>query len=734
MLSYLRSLSYNRVVIYTVSCFLFVFTSGINVLAQPVKTSSGILITSGGQKIELAVVKDAAFRISVSTSTPKAITSVFLDNEKSTPSKYSVINESPVYGIKTSFGEVLFNTSSNTWSLFDASGKPLIAEGHFTVTDSSESISFPTGKDAKLYGSGNRSTKQLIKHRSESATGNGAADIPYLWSSQQYSALGITNNDNLPAQWNAKSTSTITWNFTGNQADLYIWPAKTLYAAAEGFARLTGKPKLPPLWAFGYLQSQWGWKDRDYIEDVLNKFRSHQLPVDAFIYDFEWYTTTPDYTIGKKGEKSFTDFSFNPKLFPDPSQQIANYKKQGVEFIGIRKPRLGNTFSLDTARKNGWLIHPESDSRDLNFSIPSLQKWYANQTIPLLNAGVDAWWNDEGESYYSCYYWWNLAESNILMKVKPNERHFSINRSFAPGNQRLGYCTWNGDIPSTWQALRETPADLLNFGLAGMNYGSCDIGGFMGTPTKENLVRWFQAGVFFPIMRAHSNLFTTPRFPWLWDADGEAAIRKALNLRYRLIPYLYSLGHEAYNTGIPMMRPLIMEFPNDSAVVNLTDEWLMGKGLLAAPILDSGGKRNVYLPGDTWWIDFNTNEAIRGPKKLEVTKALDEIPIYVRAGTILPLGPVVQYTGQEAMAPLEIRIYPGSNCSFIMTEDDGHTYNYTKGLVRQTTYTWNDATKKLSWKVSGSYTGSNVYKTIRIVLGNASKTVIIGKEGSKQFK
>jgi alpha-glucosidase len=319
------------------------------------------------------------------------------------------------------------------------------------------------------------------------------------------------------------------------------------------------------------------------------------------------------------------------------------------------------------------------------------------------------------------------------MKVKPNERHFSINRSFSPGNQRLGYCTWNGDIPSTWQALRETPADLLNYGLAGMNYGSCDIGGFMGTPTKENLVRWFQAGVFFPIMRAHSNLFTTPRFPWLWEADGEAAIRKALNLRYRLIPFLYSLGHEAYNTGSPMMRPLIMEFQNDSAVANLTDEWLLGRGLLAAPVLDSGGTRSVYLPNDSWY-DFNSGNAIQGPAKFQVTKGLDEIPVYVRAGTILPLGPVVQHTGQKSPEPLEIRIYPGHNSSFTMTEDDGHTYNYTKGLVRQTTYTWNDAAKKLSWKVSGSYTGSNVFNTIRIVLGSASKTATIGKEGSEQFK
>jgi len=497
MYKYFKSIHCIRVVTQATVCYLFALSMGINTSAQTVKMPSGIAVTMGKQKIELSVVNDMAFRISVSTGTPKKLASIFLDSINPAKSKYAIINESPVYGIKTTFGKIVINTLSNSWSFFDANSKTLIAGGHFTATDSTQSISFPSGNDAKLYGSGNRSTKQLIKHRSESSAGNGTADIPYLWSSRQYSMLGITNNDNLPAQWIEDATSVVTWNFTGTQANFYIWPAKTLYAAAKGYAQLTGKPQVPPLWAFGYLQSQWGWKDRAYIEDVLNKFRSHLLPVDAFIYDFEWYTTTPDYAIQKFGEKSFTDFSFNPKLFSDPLQQIENYKKQGVKFIGIRKPRLGNTFLLDTVRKNGWLIHPESDSRDLDFSIPALRVWYSSKTIPLLNTGADAWWNDEGESYYSCYYWWNLAESDLLMKVKPNERHFSINRSFAPGNQRLGYCTWNGDIPSTWQALRETPADLLNFSLAGMNYGSCDIGGFMGTPTKENLVRWFQAGVFY---------------------------------------------------------------------------------------------------------------------------------------------------------------------------------------------------------------------------------------------
>jgi alpha-glucosidase len=266
-----------------------------------------------------------------------------------------------------------------------------------------------------------------------------------------------------------------------------------------------------------------------------------------------------------------------------------------------------------------------------------------------------------------------------------------------------------------------------------MYYGSCDIGGFQGTPTKEMLVRWFQAGVFLPIMRSHSNIGTTARFPFLWGDDGEAAIRKALNLRYQLLPYLYSLGHEAYNTGAPIMRPLAMEFPADTTVANMTDEWLLGNGLLAAPVLNAGGKRTVYLPDDTWY-DYYTGDAIRGPKTISVEKALDEIPVYVRAGTILPVGPVIQYSEETSSNPLEVHIYPGKNGSFKMVEDDGVSYNYTKGDIRTTDYYWNDKSKTLTWTVSGQYSGKNVYKTIKAVLGKEEKVAAIGKKGIVIFK
>jgi alpha-glucosidase len=701
--------------------------------AQITRAPNGIIVTAGGHKVGLFATNNAAFCLSLNDSTtPLPIKSIFIDQHNNTTSPYTVISTPPLYGIKTSYGRLMINTNTGGWSLYDPAGRVLIQDGAYRFTDNSIEINYTTA--GLLYGAGNMSSKDLEKDHSGSAVGNGVADIPYLWNNAGYSAFGVSVNDNTPGTWTrAKNQDKLIWKFNARAANLYLWPASTIYDGASGYVKLTGRPKLPPRWAFGYLQSQWGWADSTYISNVLTKFRTHKLPVDAFIFDFEWYTTLPDYTVGNEGKEGYSDFTFNPKLFPHPAKQIADLKAEGVKFIGIRKPRLGNNLLLDTARKNDWLISSKTSGRDLNFSNAKLQKWFEEKTRPLLKAGVDAWWDDEGESSYTCYYWWNTTQYDLLASERPNYRHFTINRAFSPGNQRFGYCTWSGDIQSSWSSLADVPKDLLNFSLAGMYYGACDIGGFHGTPEKEMLVRWFQAGVFFPIMRSHSDIGTTARFPFLWGDDGEAAMRKALDLRYQLLPYTYSLGHEAYNTGAPIMRPLVMEFPGDTTVADMTDEWLMGKGLLAAPVLNTGGKRNVYLPGDTWYDYFN-GDVIIGPKTISVDKQLDEIPVYVRAGTILPIGPVVQYSEQTISASLEIRIYPGKNGSFKLVEDDGTSYNYTKGDIRTTAFSWNDKTKMLTWKVSGAYAGKNIYKTIKAVLGKEEKVATIGKEGSLSFK
>ncbi|HEV2434437.1 MAG TPA: TIM-barrel domain-containing protein [Verrucomicrobiae bacterium] len=710
-----------------------VFSPGINpVQAQEnvEKTQGGLLIKFGSAQVELAAAAPEALRLSVAYGErPHFVPTSFLaDTRAADAVAWQMVRQHGMVGIRTKAGELLISPRTGEWTLLNAGGKVLIPRHKLGGLNQGASpgntniilmLGWDRHKPIKVYGCGN-GVDALQQTRTTTAVSNGRAVIPYYWSAAGYAVLAVTANDNQPARWQgATHGEYLTWTFPGPEAELYLMPAVSLKEAAEAYGRLTGFAPVPPRWAFGYLQSRWGWKNRAYIEDTLKHFEELKIPVDAFIYDFEWFTTEPDYEVPPEGVPGYTDFGWNTNLFPEPARQIQDYKNQGVHFVGIRKPRLGNADSLAMIRSHGWNLPVEPaekfQARDVDFANPGLREWYVTQSASLLRDGVDGWWNDEGEGTYTTYIYWNLTEAEAWQRYRPGQRLWTLNRAFSPGLQRLGAAAWTGDIRSSWQALAETPASLLNWSLAGMPYGACDIGGFFGNPSPELLSRWMEAGVFFPVMRSHSEINSTPRFPWLYGTNALHAIRDALDLRYRLIPYYYSLAHETFQTGLPLMRPLCMEFPDDPRVADLSDEWMMGDSLLAAPILQPGGKRSVYLPAGRWYA-FGTNRPLKGKRTLEVTAGLDEIPLYVRAGSILPLGPVIQHTSQLPGGPLELQIYPGQDAAFTLFEDDGETTDYLKGQVRRTTFVWQDKTSRLSWKTEGPYAGQDVFRSLHVVL------------------
>lgn len=711
---------------------LLVIAAAWNAISAPenVETNvDGLLIHFGRAQVELAPVNSGTLRLSVTLDgRPQASPSVFLANTNADCSvAWQEIESDGMVGIRTAAGELLMNSTSGEWMLENADGKVLIpryAIGSFITPTENTSISLTLGwkknRPLCVYGCGN-GVNALQQSKTTTGVSNGRAVIPYYWSDSGYAVLAVTADDNRPARWlGATNGKSVTWIFPGTTADLYLMPAATLKDAATAYADLTGHAPVPPRWTFGYLQSRWGWKSRDYIEDTLTHFQNLKVPVDAFIYDFEWYTIQPDYTLPPQGVPGFSDFGWNTNLFPNPEEQIKTYKAQGVHFIGIRKPRMGNADTLVMIREKHWdrSGQPEEEkyhTRDVNFANPDFRDWYESQSAGLFEAGIDGWWDDEGEGTYTTYYYWNLAEKEALDLYKPGERLWTLNRAFSPGLQRLGAAAWTGDIKSSWDVLSATPTSLLNWSLAGLPYETCDIGGFLGNPTPELLSRWMEAGVFFPVMRSHSEIHDTPRFPWLYGPDALNAIRKAIELRYRLIPYYYSLAHETFETGVPLMRPLLMEFPGDKKVANVSDEWLMGPSLLAAPILQPGGRRKVYLPDDQWYT-FETNVPLNGKRTLKVTAGLDEIPLYVRAGTILPLGPVIQHTSQLPGGPLELHIYPGKDATFTLVQDDGETTGYMKGQVLCTTFQWDDMSGQLSWATKGNYSGKDVFQNLRVIV------------------
>ncbi|MDB5326404.1 MAG: yicI 2 [Phycisphaerales bacterium] len=689
-----------------------------------VARTPGVQWSAGAAAAEAAAVSDSIFRISVNANGPAAqMESIYLDPARAPEIGGAVADDGDTKSIKTAAGELRIDTKGGRYMLADATGKTIIPWALLVAPQQKAGslavgLGWPADRPFAVYGSGNPNGS-LVQKSVKAHVGNGVAVQPFFWSPAAFAVFVVGDNANAPAACDGRvADGAVTITSKGSAADLYLMLAPTLGDATRGLLSLTGRPPVPPMWAFGYLQSRWGWEDAAYIDDVIAHFKDHHLPVDAFIFDFEWYTKFPDYGVKPDGLKDFPDFKIQPALFPDSAAPFKKVKDAGLKFIGIRKPRLGDRDSLNLIRSNGWGLRPVDgammDQRAMDFSNANMRQWYADHTVPLLKDGVDGWWNDEGEFTYTTYPYWVQAEREALDKVSPGQRLWTINRAFCPGLSRFGAAAWTGDIHPNWAALRRAPADLLNWSVAGMPYGSTDIGGFAGETNPELLTRWMEAGTFFPNMRTHSTIMTKPHFPWLFGDESEAAMKKALQLRYRLVPYFYGLAHVCHETGTPLMRPLVMAFPNDPAAAEINDQWLVGDGLMAAPVLVPGGKRQVYLPAGTWY-DFATGEKIDGGRTLDVTAAYDQVPAYVRAGTVLPLATVAERTADLAKGPLEIRVYAGHDASFTIAEDDGQSEAYAKGTVRKTTFTWNDAAGELSWKRSGTFEGTT-YATFKVTV------------------
>jgi len=610
------------------------------------------------------------------------------------------------------------------------------------------------GDDIKYFGSGGGgdASKTLTVTKANPIVENKFFQVPYYFSTAGYSVLTVSGLADLPsalgtygASWTSDGGD-VTWTistFKGRkQADFYFMPVQdqdeTNYYTAMSemttrYFRLIGMPRKPPLYAFGFAACRWGWQNRTDIHDMLNKFRSGNFPIDSWISDFEWYTKQPDYNLPSQGSPDFTDFWFNNVTFPAPSEQLFYYHdKLNMRFGGIRKPRLGNSDSLVMARAKNWTIGQGTGgaaggTRNLNYTLQDVQTWYSEQLPPLLNVGVDFWWNDEGESTYHNFHWWNVAEVASLDNSPGQKRFWSINRAFTPGMSRLGgIVTWTGDVPPSWDALQNTPGTVLNWALAGSPYVTCDTGGFSGPTNALLLSRWYQTAVFMPVMRVHSTINTVAHFPFLWGEEAADSMRKSLELRYRLIPYTYSLAQDLYEEGTLMTRPLIMDFASDDDFVlkngaDITQEWMFGPSILVAPVMYEDNHTDVVLPTiqSGYWYEFNstvTHDAVTPGTTVSLFGVpLNQIPIYVKPGSIIPIAGLVQYTDAlPESGPLQVHIYSGDDNSFTLTEDDGATNAYinSDNSVRQTNFVWNEKTKTLSWTTTGS--AKATYKDLEV--------------------
>ena len=626
---------------------------------------------------------------------------------------------------------------------------------------------------AKLFGrgGGKSDAMTLTADSGQAFVDNTVVYAPHYYSTDGYACLAATDRTTgngktnvLPVSYSSDGEH-ITWSHPAQAAfDLYLMPAQTLDLGTAAYYSLIGMPAVPPRWAFGFIASRWGWENRSYIEYVLHNFRSGSFPIDAFIGDFGWFTDVSDYAFPPPGVSNYHDFGYNNATFPQPKAQLTDYADNlHIRMGGIRKPRLGNTDLLVEAAAKGYLLpggerrqltaageaqRPAeerateivdgglyyADQRNLNYSNPAVREWDAGKQAHYLSDGVTFFWNDEGETDYYTFHWWNVAQADTLRAFDPTRRFYSINRAWSPGMARLGATVWTGDINPSWDDLRNTAGLVLNWGLGGAPYVACDIGGFTSESNGPLLSRWFQLGTFMPTMRVHSTKSATPHFPFLWPEPFRSTMKAALELRYRLIPYHYSAAHVMYSTGRLAVRALAAEFPDDDDASAISSQWLDDQ-LLVAPILTDDSQRNVYLPAGDWYA-FGSSIVHTGPTKLGGTAPLSEVPVFVRPGAIVPLAPVIQYSDALPGGPLEVQVYAGVDGTFTLVEDDGQTLKYTVGSTRTTAFSWDEKSSTLTWTVGGGGAASPQMFTQLFVRWfgkqgqRASAVVAIGKLGA----
>ena len=518
-------------------------------------------------------------------------------------------------------------------------------------------------------------------------------------------------------------------------------------AIYRGYRLLTGDVPMLPKSAYGYIQCKQRYRTQAELMEVAKGYRDRKLPIDDLVID--WFTYT------KMGQ-----MDMDPTAWPDPVDMLKQLHAMNYHVMISVWPRFtpGSRY-FDLIQKNGWFEHLadgtpttglpyDKAGSDIDTTNPDAAKWYWS-TIKenYVDKGFDAFWADEtepdippngsyfkvgpGTQFFNVYPLFHTAAFYNGMRADMKERALILARDSYLGAQHNGTIFWSSDISPNWDTLKRQVPTGINFTASGMPYWSTDIGGWQGLPymhtpehpplldpsdARENVrhyddypelyTRWFEYGSFQPNFRTHGT--REHNEVWSYGKQAEPILEKYLRLRYQLMPYIYSLGWNAHETGAPFMRGLFLDFPNDPNVADIGDEYMFGPALLVAPVTDQGATtRSVYLPAGSDWYNFWTNERIHGGQRITTQAPIDTIPVFVRAGSILPLGAPIQSTN-EKQAIEKVRIYPGADAHFTLYSDDGTTYAYEHGQHDITELVWDNASQKLShngeeaWAVSDS--------------------------------
>lgn len=555
------------------------------------------------------------------------------------------------------------------------------------------------------------------------------------------------------------------------QIDYYFMKGRTMDAVVANYRLLTGNSPMMPLYLFGYIQSKERYVSSDDLIHTLKEYRQRQIPIDMIVQDWNYWP-----------QGQWGSMSMNPEFYPDKRKLADEIHSLHAKLMISIWPNAMNCPQQEDFKRKGLLLNGTSVYDAFNPSARELYWSYANKEF--FSNGFDAWWCDASEpldadwtfmkdgygidnhrqrwelnanllnsvlgaersQLYSLYHAMGIYENQRL--VNENKRVVNLTRSSYAGQQRYSTITWNGDTRATWQSFAQMIPAGLNFMATGCPYWTVDIGAFFtkngaqwfwkgdydkgvaDMAYRELYTRMFQYGAFLPVFRSHGS--DTPREVWRFGKPGEPfyeSLIKMIHLRYRLLPYIYSLAGKVHRDNYTMTRALAFDFSADTRVADLKDEFMLGPALLVAPVttpmyysVDSRPLENiekirrVYLPAGAGWTDFWTGEKYKGGQWIVSEAAIDKIPLLVRHGSIIPMGPVMQYTSEKVDAEWEIRIYPGADSSFTVYEDEGDNYNYEKGKSSSFEMKWDDKNNTLTLSDrKGEYAGMPVCRRLKLV-------------------
>lgn len=496
--------------------------------------------------------------------------------------------------------------------------------------------------------------------------------------------------------------------------DVFVINAEDPVTLPREYAKITGFAEMPPLWSLGYQQSHRTLGTPEEILQEAKIFREKKLPCDTLIYLGTGFC--PEGWNTGNGE-----FAWNSKAFPNPVSALQQFHDEHFK-VALHVVVEGHHLTGTVA--DPCTAPPLPSGRLPNGHWPPDRQvsCYWPWHKPLVEMGVDGWWPDQGDGFDAAS---RLARNRMYFEgqqmYRPNRRVYALHRNAYAGMQRYASFLWSGDIDSRWETLKTHIPNAINTGLSGIPYWGTDIGGFVPTQeyTGELYVRWFQFGAFNPLFRSHGRDWRL-HLPWGWNtgeigfpetrsfhpdpaelhnAAVEPICRKYLELRYQLMPYLYSAVQQTCETGLPVIRALWLHYPEDATAVARGDEYLYGRDLLVAPVAEKGAaSRSLYLPRGTWY-DFWTQTKLEGGREITRNVDLATIPLYVRAGAVLPMDPVRQYTKEQVDGPLTLWIYPGADGTTSFYEDDGETFDFHSGQYMHIDIEWKDSPRQISLRL-----------------------------------